>query len=247
MPLRPITPPFGGTQSGREPYLLSYVLPGLIRGSGMTAECITPLTYLERDALCELANVAMARAAVSLRLMVGHQVLLSVPTCEILPTQVAVDRLAKPGDPHLVAVRQDFSGPFSGRALLIFPEANSLELTRAVLGRQVPLADILDLEDEALAETGNIILNSWVATIANLLKQSLKMSLPTVIRRHHHHIFESATFLEESRILFLHIKFEISEHEVQGFIALMMDVPSMAELRSLVAEFVKSLTRPTAS
>ena len=216
-------------QSGREPLPFFVVLPGLVRGSVMAAECITPLTYLERDALCELANVAMARAAVSLRLMVGHQVLLSVPTCEILPTQVAVDRLAKPGDPHLVA------------------EANSLELTRAVLGRQVPLADILDLEDEALAETGNIILNSWVATIANLLKQSLKMSLPTVIRRHHHHIFESATFLEESRILFLHIKFEISEHEVQGFIALMMDVPSMAELRSLVAEFVKSLTRPTAS
>jgi chemotaxis protein CheC len=124
--------------------------------------------------------------------MVGHQVLLSVPTCEILPPQVAVDRLAKPGNLNLVAVRQDFSGPFSGRALLIFPEAKSLELTRAVLGRQIPPADILDLEDEALAETGNIILNSWVATIANLLKQSLKMSLPIVIRRHQHHIFDSS-------------------------------------------------------
>jgi chemotaxis protein CheY-P-specific phosphatase CheC len=111
-----------------------------------------------------------------------------------------VDRLAEPGNPNLVAVRQDFSGPFSGRALLSFPEAKSLELMRAVLGRQIPLADILDLEDEALAETGNIILNSWVATIANLLKQSLKMSLPIVIRRHQHHLFESATSLEESLI-----------------------------------------------
>jgi hypothetical protein len=65
-----------------------------------------------------------------------------------------------------VAVRQDFSGVFSGRALLIFPEASSLELVRVVVGRQLALEDIVDLEDEALAETGNIILNSWVATIA---------------------------------------------------------------------------------
>jgi chemotaxis protein CheC len=91
--------------------------------------------------------------------------------------------VAKPGNPNLVALRQDFSGVFSGRALLIFPEASSLELVRVVVGRQLALEDIVDLEDEALAETGNIILNSWVATIANLLKKNLKMSLPVVIRR----------------------------------------------------------------
>ena len=58
------------------------------------------------------------------------------------------------GNPNLIAVRQDFSCVFSGRALLIFPEASSLELVRMVVGRQLALADIIDLEDEALAETG---------------------------------------------------------------------------------------------
>jgi chemotaxis protein CheC len=53
---------------------------------------------------------------------------------------------------------------------LIFPEASSLELVRVVVGRQLSLEDIVNLEDEVLAETGNIILNSWVATIANLLQ-----------------------------------------------------------------------------
>ena len=64
---------------------------------------------------------------------------------------------------------------------------------RAVVGRELPLEDIVDLEDEALAETGNIILNSWVATIANLLKSGLKMSLPVVIRGDSNQMFESAT------------------------------------------------------
>ena len=162
-------------------------------GGSMTTERLTPLTDLESDALAELANVAMARAAVSFRTMIHLEVLLSVPSVELLAPRAAIERVAKPGNPNLVAVRQDFSGVFSGRALLIFPEASSLELVRVVVGRQLALEDIVDLEDEALAETGNIILNSWVATIANLLKKNLKMSLPVVIRRDQNHIFENVS------------------------------------------------------
>ena len=208
----------------------------------MTTERLKPLTDLESDALAELANVAMARASVSLRTMIQQEVLLSVPNVEILAPKEAIARVAKPGNPNLVAVRQDFSGVFSGRALLIFPEASSLELVRVVVGRQLALEDIVDLEDEALAETGNIILNSWVATIANLLKKNLKMSLPVVIRRDQSHIFESAG-TRDALVLFLHIKFDISRQQIRGYVALMMDVPSVAELRSLIADYVVSLTR----
>jgi chemotaxis protein CheC len=184
----------------------------------------------------------MARAANSLRQMIEHEVLLSVPSVEILSQAAATHIVAKPDNPSLVAVRQDFSGAFFGRALLIFPEANSLELVRAVVGRQLSLADIVDLEDEALAETGNIILNSWVATIANLLKRGLKMSLPVVIRGEGRHMFESVE-ARESLILFLHIRFEIRNKEIRGYVALLMDIPSMDELRSLIADFIASVTK----
>ena len=137
----------------------------------MTSDPFVPLSDLERDALAELSNIAMAKAANSLRQMIQNEVLLSVPSVEILTSATATQLVAKPDNPKLVAVRQDFAGAFSGRAMLIFPERNSLELVRAVVGRQLPLEDIVDLEDEALAETGNIILNSWVATIANLAKE----------------------------------------------------------------------------
>jgi chemotaxis protein CheC len=187
----------------------------------MTIGHLTPLTELERDALGEVSNIAMARAANSLRQMVEHEVLLSVPATQLV---------AKPDNPNLVAVRQDFSGAFAGRALLIFPEANSLELVRAVVGRQLPLEDIVDLEDEALAETGNILLNSWVATIANLLKRGLRMSLPVVVRGDSRHMFETGE-TPERLVLFLHIRFEISKKEIRGYVALLMDIPSMDELR----------------
>src|SRR6201991_4032509 len=183
-----------------------------------------PVSHLERDALAELSNIAMAKAANSLRQMVQNEVLLSVPSVEILTSAAATLLVAKPDNQKLVAVRQDFAGAFSGRALLIFPERNSLELVRAVVGRQLTLEDIVDLEDEALAETGNIILNSWIATLANILKQSLKMSLPIVMRGDGRQMFESGA-TSDRLVLFLHIKFEMKSREISGYIALLMDIP----------------------
>jgi chemotaxis protein CheC len=163
-----------------------------------------------------------------------------VPKVEILPPAEAAAMIAKPDNAHFVAVRQDFSGVFSGRALLLFPEARSLELVRAIVGGNIPLQDILELEDEALAETGNIILNSWIATLANLLKQELKMSLPVVMRRDPHRIFEEVG-MKQFLILFVHISFEISNEQIQGYVALMMDVPSIEELRSLIDKYISGI------
>jgi chemotaxis protein CheC len=211
----------------------------------MTSAHLTPLSELERDALSELSNIAMARAANSLRQMVEYQVLLSVPSVEIVSKETATELLGKSNNPKLVAIRQDFTGAFSGRALLIFPEASSLELVRVVVGRQLSLDDIVNLEDEALAETGNIILNSWVATIANLLKSGLKMSLPTVVRGDSRQMFKSDE--KQNLVLFLHIKFEISTKEIRGYVALLMDIPSVDELRLLIADFIASATKPKQS
>jgi chemotaxis protein CheC len=209
--------------------------------TGMISPPTRPLSDLERDALTELSNIAMARAATSLRQMVENQVLLSVPRVDIVSKEEATRLVAKPNNPRLVAVRQDFKGPFSGRALLIFPEANSLELVRVVVGKELPLEDISNLEDEALAETGNIILNSWVATIANLLKRTLDISLPVVIRGDSRRMLQSDE--AQTLVLFLHIQFEIRQKEIQGYVALLMDIPSLGILRLLIADLINEITK----
>jgi chemotaxis protein CheC len=113
------------------------------------------------------------------------------------------------------------------------------------VGRQMPLEDIGSLEDEALAETGNIILNSWVAAIANLLKRTLKMSLPVVVRGDSRQMLKG----EETQqlVLFLHIRFEISLKEIRGYVALLMDIPSIDQLRSLIADFINEVSQRSCS
>lgn len=201
---------------------------------------LVPLSDLERDALAEIANVAMGRAATSLRQLVHNEVVLNVPSIEILLDSDAVTVITRADQPVLIAVHEDFRGLFSGRALLIFPETNSLELVRAIVGRQMPLDDIAELEIEAIQETGNIVLNSWISTLANLLKHNLVMSVPHVIRGDGATIFQST---ESKFVLFLHIDFAVRDTTISGYLALLMDLPSMGALRALIADFVASFDK----
>jgi chemotaxis protein CheC len=200
------------------------------------------LTDIERDALAEIANMGVSRAAASLRQMVGELVLLSVPAVNIV-TRTEASRLVERGNAtKLVAVQQSFEGPFSGRALLIFPEAQSLELVRSIVGPEHSLEDVIDLEQEALAETGNIILNACLATIANVLHRSMRMSLPTVVRGDGAMLF-AVQAAPSDLVLFLYIDFTIRNRDVRGFIALLLDLPSITALKEIVRDFIGDLNK----
>jgi chemotaxis protein CheC len=202
------------------------------------------LDEMELDALAELVNIGVSRAAASLGTMVGEQVLLSVPSVMVVSRSRAAELISQSQNDLLVAVRQAFNGDVSGRALLIFPEKNSLELVRAVAGKDLSLEDILELEHEALAEIGNIILNACMATVANLLQRSLTMSLPEIIRGTGVSLFDLAVSMSDDVVLFVHINFSLKGHQVVGYVAMVMDFASLASLKELIAEFIRRMSGP---
>jgi chemotaxis protein CheC len=151
----------------------------------------------------------------------------------------AVEVLHRSEAAKLVAVHQVFEGDITGRAMLIFPEANSLEIVRAVAGGHLSLEDIMDLEQEALAETGNLILNGCLATIANMLERSLKMSLPEILRGEAAHFFSLPPPPDGGDLaLFVYINFAVQDRDIKGYIAMLMDMPSLAALKVLLDEFI---------
>jgi chemotaxis protein CheC len=207
----------------------------------MTSD-LSALSDTERDALAEIANMGVGRAAASLRQMVGEQVLLSVPAVEIVNRTKAAQLVDGGNSRKLVAVQQSFEGPFSGRALLIFPEAESLELVRSIVGAEQSFEDVIDLEQEALAETGNIILNACLATIANVLRRTMRMSLPAVVRGDGTILFDAqAPTAGGELVLFLYIDFTIRNRDIHGFIALLMDLPSITALKEIVRDYIRSI------
>jgi chemotaxis protein CheC len=206
------------------------------------------LDELELDAFTELVNIGVSRAAGSLREMIGEQVHLSVPTVVMVSREEAIEILQKSEIDKLVAVHQVFEGDITGRVLLIFPEPKSLELVRAVTGGELSLEDIIELEQEAVAETGNIILNGCLSTIANLLQRSLKMSLPEILRGNAPDFFSLPPPPYAGDVaMFLYINFAIQHRDITGYIAMLMDLPSLEALKLILREFIERMTGDAAS
>lgn len=202
-------------------------------------ETAIALDELELDALTELVNIGVSRAAASLRKMVNREVILSVPAVEIITRKSAAALIGQRESESLIAVQQQFEGPFSGRALLIFPESNGMSLVRAIVGDEINEAELAELEDEALAETGNVILNGCLGSMANMLQHTLKMSLPHVRRGDSDELFSTLGAAGgESFVLFLYINFSVRERNIRGYIAMIMDLPSLEKLKQLIADFI---------
>jgi chemotaxis protein CheC len=201
------------------------------------------LTEIERDALSELVNIGVSQAASGLRTMVGEQIMLSVPTLELMSHRDAVALLNKKEQGDLVAVRQSFSGIFAGRALLIFPYTSSVALAHAIVGDELTGDDFAEIENDTLAETGNIILNGCLGSIANTLNQSVEMDLPLVVRGNGARVFElDEAPTEEASVMFLYIDFKIKSRDIRGYIAMLMGVSSLVVLKQCLNDFLAHLT-----
>jgi chemotaxis protein CheC len=198
------------------------------------------LNELELDALTELVNLGVSNAALSLREMVREEVLLSVPRVKIVTRDEAIKNLGEGEGTRLVGVHQNFEGDIKGRALLIFPETKSIELVRAVVGGGLSLDDIFELEQEALAETGNVLLNGCLGTIANQLGRSLRISLPEVVYGEGFEFFNLASSSKTSdRVLFIYINFAVRQRDLQGYIAMLLDMPSLLILKRLIDSYIE--------
>jgi chemotaxis protein CheC len=166
--------------------------------------------------------------------MVGQQVLLTVPSVDVVDRKSAIASLREREGGKLVAVKQDFSGPFSGRALLIFPHAQGVKLVRLV----TPEDSALDDDAETLSEIGNIVINGCLGELANVLKVSLGLTLPELIEGSSSQLFKSWGS-KTGLVLFIHVNFSLKESGIRGYIALLMDLPEIDSLRGAVGKFIE--------
>ena len=201
----------------------------------MTQHRPEDLDDLEIDALTELVNLGVSRAALSLAGMVGEEVLLTVPAISTVAPEQAAEMIGGARVGELVAVEQAFAGDFAGRALLIFPHASSLELVRAVAGGKPESQEIEDLAPEALCETGNILLQACLSTIANMLNRTIGVTVPQLLRGRARDLFPRAA---KGVVVFIYINFSLRGRRVRGYVALLLDVPTLASLKGLLAEYI---------
>lgn len=194
------------------------------------------LSDYERDAFAESFNIGIGRAASSLSEMIGQEISLTVPTVTVLKKQDAISEMAENQSKRVRGVRENFTGPFSGCALLLFPEDRSMALVRLLLQDDIDMDFLTEMEEEALIEVGNIILNACLSSIADIVGSEIHNQLPVLVNGDLNEIILGDTRSgSDDLVMNLRVEFSVDSIDIKGHIALVMDLDSLDKFRQRVA------------
>lgn len=183
------------------------------------------------DALTEIFNIGMGQAAAALSGLIHDEVLLSVPHVQVLTVSEAAHQL-NATESTLYGVRQPFRGVFSGDALLIFPGHHSLELVRIVAGQAVSADELSAIEQDAMTEIGNVMLNACIASLSDLLGSGFDLDRPSIDIGDSRSLL--GTRIQNHLVVFLHIRFELKHSQIEGFVVFVLHTTSLRALREAV-------------
>ena len=132
------------------------------------------------DALTEVVNIGVGRAASSLHTMLDRHIELHVPQVRVCSVSEMRESLVANNQPLDTSVVQDFDGAIAGRAMLAFPNASGVTLAKLLSDE--------DLDDDELEydlagileELGNIVLNGVLGSIANVFSDDFHYSVPEI-------------------------------------------------------------------
>ncbi|MEJ1936804.1 chemotaxis protein CheX, partial [Nostoc sp. NIES-2111] len=140
------------------------------------------VTVDQLDALQELINIGVGRAANLLNEMVDSHIRLEIPFVKVLTASQAYQELASRfHDNSLSSVKLGFTGSFYGTAGLIFPTESASKLVSVLTGEEAGSADLDAVKIGTLSEIGNIVINGVMGSISNVLQQHMNYTLPVYL------------------------------------------------------------------
>jgi chemotaxis protein CheC len=133
----------------------------------------------ELDALREFVNISTAHSATALSKMVDKTIQVNVPQMKLVPVPEIPKMLGGSGVP-VVGLYFRISGNMSGSMLILFPKVTAQKLVELLLAGIVEeeALGFKGIEKSALMELGNVLTNSYLNALAELLNIRLLLSVP---------------------------------------------------------------------
>lgn len=193
---------------------------------------------LDRDALTELFNIGLHRAASSLSDLTGQRILVDLPRLWICPIDETYDRLVAFLDGDLATVHQIFRGTVTGDAVLVLDYASATRLTGLMTEGGAAVGGRLDQSArEVLAEVGNVILSSCLSSFGDMLQVSVTFSVPRMQVESLEGLLRSLQVESEevNYALLAATRFRLTEGEVGGYLMIAVGMSSLSLIARALA------------
>ena len=201
------------------------------------------LTSEQKDAVTEIINIGVGRAAASLSDMLGQRIDLRVPAVTLCGVNSLAEQLGGNEAGIDLSVVQDFEGSLSGRAMLAFPKRSGIQLGRVLGEVEAPNEELsVDLVG-ILEEVGNIVLNGVLGTIGNMTSLELEYAVPHLVQGVEMTRILTADALEEDGleqlVILADTHFAVVDGSIAGSLILLFDIQSLRSIVSSLFEPVE--------
>jgi len=195
---------------------------------------------LDLDAIRELVNIGVGKAAGILSEMTGSRIELTIPKLSIFSQEESGLIISLIGSERYSAISLNFKGAFSGMTYSIFPAESAHILIDAVTGEE-PSDKSFDrpfssIDTETLKEVGNILINGVMGSITNVLKSQLTYSLPTYCEADIPALIQNVSQEHREAILLAETHMFIKSLDIEGKILIILGSESFETLIRRVRE-----------
>ena len=194
---------------------------------------------VDHDALTELFNIGLHKAAASLSELTGQRILVDLPRLWVCPIEETHLRLRELIEGELATVHQVFMGSVSGDAVLVLEYENASRLAALLTHGDVATDGRLDQSArEVLAEVGNVILSSCLSAFGDMLHVAVSFSVPRI------HVESLEGLLRSLKVesdelhytLLAATRFRLTEGEVGGYLMIAVGISSLDLISKALAE-----------
>ncbi len=205
---------------------------------------------IQFDILSEFFNISVGRAAEALSEIVGKRIFLQIPHISVLDTAEkrgeCDSELTGIWKGTLMVSSLSFGERLSGVVNMIFPADKIRLFVQLCAGEDfTPMGedeDFTDVDFDVIREIGNIVLNSIIGGLGNLLEIELSYELPVVKvydRIDFHRDIESKKY---QSVLILSINFIVENTEIECTIVLELTFESFELIKQIVDKLEAELT-----
>ena len=194
---------------------------------------------VDHDALTELFNIGLHRAAASLSELTGQRIEVELPRLWVCPIEETHLRLRQLIEGELATVHQIFMGNMTGDAILVLEYEAASRLASLLTHDEVAADGRLDQSArEVLTEVGNVILSSCLSAFGDMLHVSVTFAVPRI------HVESLDVMLRSLKVesdelhytLLAATRFRLTEGEVGGYLLIAVGIASLELISKSLAE-----------
>lgn len=191
------------------------------------------LNDMHIDILKEIGNIGAGNAATSLSQMLMKKVDMAVPQVKLLHFNEAVDLMGGPEN-IVLGILIKMSMDLEGMVMFLLKKDFVCMIINSLLGKNIKkFEEIGEMEFSALSEIGNIMIASYINSIASLTGLTVDISVPALTIDMAGAILSvpAIEFANVSdKVVFIQEKFFTEKESVDSHILLIPDVKSLNKL-----------------